>query len=67
VDTAFAILLIPLLLHTAIDQGFGAWLNEDFVLFTCIAGLADAAFVASRARGRDSAGSHVYEDLALAR
>ena len=47
-DTAFAILFVPLILHTAIDQGFGAWLNEDFVLFACLAGLADLAFIAHR-------------------
>ena len=31
VETEYAILLIPLALHSFISSGFGAWLNTDFV------------------------------------
>jgi hypothetical protein len=65
IDTAFAILLVPLILHTAIDQGFGAWLNEDFVLFACLAGFADIAFIAKRSLGRIESGPEL--DLAVSR
>lgn len=41
VDARFAILLLPLALHTAIDLGFGAWLKPDFVILACLIGLAD--------------------------
>lgn len=39
VDTHLAILIVPLLLHTLVSQGFGGWLNEDFMLFALLAGM----------------------------
>jgi O-antigen ligase len=42
-DVPFAILIVPLALHTAIDLGFGAWLKPDFVILACLAGLCDMA------------------------
>lgn len=41
VDTAVAILMLPLLLHTFVSLGFGGWVNSDFVLFASLAGLSD--------------------------
>lgn len=43
VDTHLAILIVPLVLHTGIDLGFGAWLKPDFMLLACLVGLADLA------------------------
>jgi len=36
-----AILIVPLLLHTSISLGFGAWLVADVLLFIFLAGLTD--------------------------
>ena len=41
VETEYAILLIPLALHTFISSGFGAWLDIDLVILGLLAGLAD--------------------------
>lgn len=40
-DTPLAILIVPLAMHTFIDLGFGAWLQPDFILLACLAGIAD--------------------------
>lgn len=40
-DVSMAILIVPLAIHTSVAQGFGAWLNPDFILLTCLAGIAD--------------------------
>jgi O-antigen ligase len=40
-DVALAILIVPLALHTSVAQGFGAWLNADFLMLACLAGIAD--------------------------
>jgi len=40
-DTRTSILIIPLLLHTSLSLGFGAWVNADVLLFFAIGGLAD--------------------------
>jgi O-antigen ligase len=40
-DVPIAILIVPLVVHTFVSQGFGAWLNADFMLFLCLAGIAD--------------------------
>ena len=40
IDTHLAILIVPLLLHTSVSQGFGAWLNADFLLFALLVTLA---------------------------
>ena len=41
VETEYAILLIPLALHSFISPGFGGWLNTDFLILGLLAGLAD--------------------------
>jgi O-antigen ligase len=41
IDTAFAVLIFPLILRTAVGPGFGGWLNVDVVLFGLLAALAD--------------------------
>lgn len=40
-DVPLAILIVPLLLHTSVAQGFGAWLNADFLMLASLAGIAD--------------------------
>lgn len=40
-DVPLAILIVPLVLHTSVAQGFGAWLNADFLMLACLAGIAD--------------------------
>jgi O-antigen ligase len=40
-ETAFAVLIFPLILRTAVGPGFGGWLNVDVVLFALLAALAD--------------------------
>lgn len=40
-DVPIAILIVPLVLHTAIDLGFGGWLKPDMVLLACLAGIRD--------------------------
>ncbi len=44
-----AILMIPLLLRTLVSQGFGAWLNGEFLVFAALVVAADEA---RRTRGR---------------
>jgi exopolysaccharide production protein ExoQ len=41
VDVRYAILLVPLALHTAVDLGFAAWLKPGFVIFACLVALSD--------------------------
>jgi O-antigen ligase len=48
-DVPIAILIVPLLIHTSVAQGFGGWLNPDFVLLACLAGIADWQRLADRA------------------
>lgn len=40
-DVAIAVLIVPLVLRTAVSQGFGGWLNTNFVLFVALAALVD--------------------------
>ena len=40
-DVPFAILIVPLVIHTFIDLGFGGWLKPDLILLVCLGGLAD--------------------------
>lgn len=40
-DVAIAVLIVPLMLRTAVSQGFGGWLNTNFLLFVALAILAD--------------------------
>ena len=40
-ETSFAILMIPLVVHTFVDLGFGAWLKPDFLLLVSLVALAD--------------------------
>lgn len=42
-ETYFAILLVPLMLHTGIDLGFGAWVKPDFLLLGCLVAISDIA------------------------
>ncbi len=48
VDTPVAILIVPLILHTFVDLGFGAWLKPDFLLLASIVALADTSRRAGR-------------------
>ncbi len=41
VDTPYAILIVPLLLHTLVSLGFAGWLTADFVVFALLAAIAD--------------------------
>lgn len=40
-ETAFAILIVPLLLHTSVSNGFAAWLTADFLLLGFLVALSD--------------------------
>lgn len=40
-ETGLATLIIPLALRTGVSQGFGGWLNIEFVLFALLAAIAD--------------------------
>jgi O-antigen ligase len=40
-DVPLAILIVPLVLHTFIDLGFGGWLKPDIILLACLAGIRD--------------------------
>lgn len=52
-ETALAVLIVPLVLRTAVSQGFGGWLNIEFVLFALLAAVADETRIARRrTRGR---------------
>jgi len=48
VDTPYAILIVPLLLHTFVSLGFGGWVNADLVLLACLAGIADTDHLRAR-------------------
>jgi O-antigen ligase len=41
IDTALAILIIPLVIHTSLDIGFGAWLKPDFLILAGILVISD--------------------------
>ena len=41
VSTPEAILVIPILIHTAFSLGFGGWLKADFMILAALVGLAD--------------------------
>ena len=47
-EVAVAILMVPLVLRTGVAQGFGGWLNFELVLFACLVGLADIAWIEKR-------------------
>ena len=51
-ETALATLIIGLVLRTVISQGFGGWLNIEFVMFALLAGIADTHRVEARATRR---------------
>ncbi|HEY7582028.1 MAG TPA: O-antigen ligase family protein [Acidimicrobiia bacterium] len=40
-ETELAILIVPLLIHTAVANGVAAWLTADFFMFAIIAALSD--------------------------
>jgi O-antigen ligase len=40
-DAPYAILIIPLLLHSLVSLGFAGWLTADFVIFGILCALAD--------------------------
>ena len=48
-DAPYAILIVPLLLHTLVSLGLAGWLNADFVIFACLAAMGDTE---RRARSR---------------
>jgi len=52
VDTAFAILPIPLILQNLVGLGFGAWLNVNLMLFALLVALVDAQGLRPRRRRR---------------
>ena len=47
-EVEVAILMVPLVLRTGVAQGFGGWLNFELVLFACLVGLADIAWIEKR-------------------
>jgi hypothetical protein len=49
-ETALAVVIFPLALRTAVSQGFGGWLNVEFVLFTLLVAIADQRRIDLRAR-----------------
>lgn len=51
-ETAVATLIIGLVLRTVISQGFGGWLNIEFVLFALLAAIADSERVEARSTMR---------------
>ena len=40
-DVPFAILIVPMAIHTSVAQGFGGWLNAEFILLVCLVGITD--------------------------
>ncbi len=48
-EAQYAILIVPLLLHTLVSLGLAGWLTADFVIFACLAAMADTH---PRSRGR---------------
>lgn len=49
-ETAIAVLIVPLTLATAVAQGFGGWLNHQFVLLCLLAAIADRSSIDRRLR-----------------
>jgi O-antigen ligase len=47
-DTAYAVLFIPLMLHTLVSLGFGGWVSSDFLIFAMLVGIADLDLAARR-------------------
>lgn len=47
-ETHIAILVLSLALRTGVAQGFGAWLNFEFLLFAFLVVLADRSWIESR-------------------
>jgi hypothetical protein len=50
VDTPYAILIVPLLLHSLVSLGLAGWLTADFLIFACLAAIGDAEGRARRRR-----------------
>jgi hypothetical protein len=48
-ETALATLIFPLVLRTAVSQGFGGWLNIEFVLFALLVAIVDQSRIDRRA------------------
>lgn len=42
-DVCLAILVVPLLMHAAVANGFAAWLKEDTIVFMALVALADVS------------------------
>jgi O-antigen ligase len=51
-ETHLTILIVPLILRTAVAQGFGAWLNFEFLLFALLVILADCSSIEALERSR---------------
>jgi O-antigen ligase len=49
-ETEAAVLVVLLALRTAVSQGFGGWLNVEFVLFCLIVAIADQSRIETRQR-----------------
>jgi O-antigen ligase len=47
--TALATLIVPLALRTGVSQGFGGWLNVEFVLFALLVAVVDQSRIERRA------------------
>ena len=47
-ETALATLIFPLVLRTAVSQGFGGWLNLEFVLFALLVAIVDQSRIDRR-------------------
>lgn len=56
-ETALATLIFPLALRTAVSQGFGGWLNIEFVLFALLVAIVDQNRIDRRADGSIRTGS----------
>ncbi len=57
-DTAHAVLFIPLMLHTLVSLGFGGWVSSDFLIFAMLVGIADLD-LAARKRPRQGTAARV--------
>ncbi len=40
-ETPYAILIVPLLLHSLVSLGLAGWLTADFIIFACLAAMGD--------------------------
>lgn len=49
IETALATLIVPLALRTGVSQGFGGWLNVEFVLFALLVAVVDQSRIERRA------------------